>query len=178
MITLRIKLSGDQWIVANEGYEGVGGSLYNDPAIPKTLDERRAELLALIEPNYPDIFTLEWQPEELRGLRLAEITERTRALLRGGFAYSGLVFPCDASAQAYYNLLRIELRDEAEELPVVIGTLDDQGDVSLENAPALGAFLDAAADWVRATRDGDASLKRALRQAQTVEDINAVVDDR
>lgn len=181
MITFRMRLRpDDQYEPAHPEAEGLA-LIWNDPA--RTYEELRAHLLSLVEEHMPGVYTLEWNVDELRALRLAEVTERTRVLLREGFAYGagGLHFPCDSAAQAYYNLLRIQaapLLGLTLSYPIVVPTVDDASDVALGNPATLGPFLAAAAAHVRAIRDGDANLKRALRTAQTVAAVQAVVDAR
>lgn len=180
MITFRMRLRAEDnnWIPDHPGIIGDVAAILNDPSRPR--EEIRTELFGYVDANYPGMFTLEWEPDELRDVRLAEVTDRTRTLLRDGFSYASNVFASDTSAQAFYNLLRLQsapLLGLAISYPIIIPTLDDASDVSL-SAGGLALFLAAAGAHVRAVRDGDALLKRALRAATTVAAIQAVQDTR
>ncbi len=181
-ILFRMRLREDGQFTPDHVESNDAGLVWDDPT--KTYEEKREMLFGIIDadPRFAGMYRLEWLPEELRADRVAAVTERTRLLLREGFMYgtTGQRFASDSSSQAYYNLLRIESAPAlgfVVSYPVVIPTLDDQSDVEL-TAFTLPLFLAAAASHVRAIRNGDAALKRELREAETLEAIAAVVDTR
>lgn len=108
--------------------------------------------------------------------RIAEIEARTEAIFAWGFTYSGVVVPLGARDIIYYTLLS-ELTSLLT--TIVIPASDDlAAPLTLPTLVAIGPFVLAVKDYVRAVYAAEATLKSAVRTATTREAVEAVTDTR
>lgn len=110
-----------------------------------------------------------------KAMKYAAVDNRTDELFTTGFASDSKTFSLSLAAQitiaAWWN-------DEATVYSIKVSTIDDSEEIELEDASALDTHYVAMSNRVRTIRDGDKTLKAAIRAATTQTTIDAIVDSR
>ncbi len=116
--------------------------------------------------------------EYYKTLKFSEIDARSRALISEGFLYDGLVFSLSTSMQA--NLATFIQMDNFSYVsyPVVLSTIDNLGTVEIQNQGELRQFDKDAFTQVSAILVPGNNIKQQVRDALTINDVNAIVDTR
>ena len=103
---------------------------------------------------------------------------RTSELLSHGFYYSGKIFSLSGEGQLKMLGLLAFKDDPALVYPLRWNSKDDQSYVDLPDAGALHGFCLMALGTMRTVVDGGTALKDQVRDASTVGEVNAIVDNR
>jgi hypothetical protein len=116
--------------------------------------------------------------QRYKNKKIAAIDERTGELIRMGFSYGGKIFSLSDNAQRKM-IGTHEVKDHpALVYPVEWNTKDDLDSVLLSNAAELDAFYLTGLGTMRAHIDSGTTLKRDVRSATTLAEVQAVVDAR
>lgn len=127
--------------------------------------------------------------EEVKKKKINAIDAKTDELISQGFLFgTNGVFSLSRQAQANMLGVRTSIADhrsagtldqfEAIFFPIVFNTLNDDDSVTLNTVEDFQSFYDSAMLTVRTHLDGGTALKQAVRNAITVEDVEAIVDNR
>ena len=109
--------------------------------------------------------------------RVDEVNTRTGVLVAEGFTYdTDKTFSLSATAQSNLH----GLRADAALLPYPYSwnTIDDLDEYDIADEADALAFYGAAFGTVAAHRGGGTVLKQAIRAATTMEELDAVIDER
>jgi len=157
----------------------IGYSFNNDETVfsinfSEELDTNQQTSLNLIIENHnSDILV------ELKKTRYQEIDSRTNELIEEGFEFppsSGLFFNLDPKSQ-----IRIHGCDYARDLlpyPLKWQSLDDNNQISIVDADMMHNFFLVGLNTLKSRIDSGTALKEQIAQATTVEEVNAVIDNR
>ncbi len=119
--------------------------------------------------------------EVAKNEKFVTIDERTNALFREGFEFpdkSGQIFSLSLAGQSKLHGLYVLRNNPNLVYPIKCNTLTDSGDYEITDAAGLEAFYLAAFGEARQHVDSGTSLKEQVRSATTVEEVDAVIDDR
>lgn len=114
-------------------------------------------------------------------LKCDQIDMRTKELILRGFehpASSGQFFSLSIEGQTRVHGVMSLRNDPTWVYPVRWNTVDDLGVHELKDAAEVEAFFHSGANTLRARVDSGTELKNAVRAAQTLEEVAAVVDGR
>lgn len=118
--------------------------------------------------------------DAVKAEKIAAIDERTRELIKEGFAFAGGGFSMSDAAQRNWIALSSGMANGLIPFPLTVSTIDESGHV-LKSADELKAFLGAYLLY-QADPDQPLGAGRALKElvtaAKTVEEVEAIVDDR
>lgn len=116
---------------------------------------------------------------KVKAARYEEVDVQTVALIDGGFPYNSQIFSLSIPSQITMLGLDAVRNDPAFVFPVNLNVKDDTTDpFVVPDAPtAHDMFMTAVATY-RGYKDAGTALKNQIRAAQTVADVNAVVDNR
>jgi len=107
------------------------------------------------------------------------IDNKTEGLIAlGYFIYDAKLFSISKTAQFNTHVMWTRRNEPGFAYPVVRAAKDNLSTVSLADAAAVEAFYDASESAVRAILDSGNALKTQVNDATTVEEVNAVVDNR
>ena len=107
------------------------------------------------------------------------IDKKTEGLIaRSYFIYDAKLFSISKTAQFNTHVMWTRRNEPGFSYPVVRATKDNLSTTSLADATAVEAFYDASESAVRAILDSGNALKTQVNAATTVEEVNAVVDNR
>ncbi len=150
--------------VVGDGY--VDGELFPRPEHAEEFD--------------PETKTWKRDLAAIKADRIAAIDTRTAELINRGFSFAGSQFSMSEAAQRNWIALSSGLANSLLSFPMPVSTIDESSHV-LQSADALKAFLGAyllyQADPNQPLGAGR-SLKERITAAATVEEVEAVVDDR
>ena len=106
------------------------------------------------------------------------IDARTKELIELGFSFNAKQFSLSLPAQSKLTAAFL-LRDEvAFVYPAEWNSLDDLSTQVIADAAEMATFYWTAIGTIRAYLDSDTGFKNAVRSATTVEEVDAVVDNR
>jgi len=118
----------------------------------------------------------------LKATRFAEIDKRTEELIAAGFMYSGHRLSLSAHAQSYWNGLGNLASNGLllpSDFPLVVNGLDDADEpYGITDAADAVAIFATGAATVKARLGSGTALKSAIRDAGSVAEVNAVLDER
>jgi len=107
------------------------------------------------------------------------VDQRTTGLIeRGTFVYDTKQFSTSKTAQFNTHVMWTRRNESSFSYPVVRATKDNLSTTSLADATAVEAFYDASESAVRSILDAGNALKTQVNAATTVEEVNAVIDNR
>ena len=113
--------------------------------------------------------------------KITAIDQRTKALIDEGFEFpptSGQVFSLSASAQAVLLALEAARGDPLFAYPVIYNTKDESAIIQFDDSDGIHAFFVAAIGICRGHLDSGTALKNEVRAANTVAEVNTIVDPR
>ena len=113
--------------------------------------------------------------------KVAAIDQRTKALIDEGFEFppaSGQVFSLSASAQVVLLALEAARGDPLFAYPVIYTTKDESAVIQLDDSDGVHAFFVTAIGACRGHLDSGTAIKNKVRDANTVVEVNAIVDSR
>jgi hypothetical protein len=113
--------------------------------------------------------------------KVAAIDQRTKTLIDEGFEFppkSGQVFSLSATAQVVLLALEAARADPLFAYPVVYSTKDESAVIQLEDSDGVHAFFVTAIGVCRGHLDSGTAIKNEVRAANTVAEVNAIVDPR
>nr|BDD44674.1 hypothetical protein 4 [Legionellales bacterium] len=112
--------------------------------------------------------------------KILAIDSRTRQLIFGGFDYNGSQFSLSLEAQTNWNTLRIEILDEAnpeDAFPLYVTTLDNS-EYTIPDYAEFKAIYKAGKKKKKDYIDDGRALKIQVKQADTVAEVEAIIDTR
>ena len=120
--------------------------------------------------------------EEARRIKIAEIDAKTQILITTqGFWYKGSQFSMSMAAQLNWNSIGTFLANDLLMYPIPVSTITEKGGYILVDESDVRGFLLAAGsyqlDQTKPLARGRA-IKALIEAAETVEAVNAIVDDR
>lgn len=154
-------------------------ALYNRDGVQvAALVDSRVSHEGLVIKTKDEIFALGWF-EELRQEKHSKIDEKSRDMMRAGFQFNGETFSYSIKLYddinttwfalgAYINLF---------EYPRTIQTKNNST-YDLQDAAEAEAFVQTALGSMIAVFDSELSLKSAINNAQTIAELEAIVDER
>ena len=120
--------------------------------------------------------------DSLKERRLRDIDIRTSELIAtGSFEYpeaSGFMFSMTTTAQFNTLVMYTRRNDGNFTYPVVRSIKNNKSSISLSDVSAVEAFYAASEIAVRSVLDNGNILKEQVNDATTMEQVNAVVDNR
>lgn len=115
---------------------------------------------------------------EVKAAKFVTIDRRTSELIEQGFSYSNKVFSLSLNAQSTM-LGTHQVKDSPLMVyPIKWNTLNDLDAILIADAAELDVFCLTALATYRAHIDSGTILKDLVRSALTVEDIEAITDNR
>lgn len=118
--------------------------------------------------------------ENAKQAKITAIDTKTAELIKKGFAFNGERFSMSEAAQRNWIALSGGLANNMLPFPLAVSTVDEKS-VILNSADELKMFLGAYMLYQSDPSQPLASgrvLKEAVTAATTIEEVNAVVDDR
>lgn len=112
-----------------------------------------------------------------RNGRRQGIDRVTSSIFNRGFTYDGVRFSLSVEAQANWNRMAAKHAAGNLTFPVDISTKTG-GSYTIADATAYEAFESACMTAIETILDTGRSLRAQVNSASTVEEINAIVDDR
>lgn len=156
----------DSEIEPREGDIFLDGTLYPKPSHATDFDMRQKKWNLSLD--------------ALKKEKVAAIDARTVRLIRSGFAFAGKRFSMSDAAQRNWIALSSDMANSLLPFPLTVSTIDESSHV-LASADELKAFFGAyllyQADPAQPLGAGRA-LKERLAAAATVEEVEAIADDR
>jgi len=114
----------------------------------------------------------------LKYTRIVEIDKKTDLIISNGFTYSSKQFSLSIQAQSKMTAA-YQLKDNpALVYPIEWNTIDDSDSYSIIDSSDLNSFYLTAIGTIRAILDSGTNLKKQIREATTVSEVNAIVDNR
>jgi len=115
---------------------------------------------------------------EYKNRKFKDIDDRTGELISKGFQFAGKVFSLSLNAQAKMMGLN-QVRSEPEVVyPIRWNTKDDNDYYDLVNADAVRAFYLTGVGTYRAHVDAGTVFKDLVRNASSIPEVDAIVDNR
>lgn len=116
--------------------------------------------------------------EYYKTLKFAEIDTQSGYLISQGFTYGGLIFSLSTNMQA--NLSTFIQMDNFSyvDYPVVLSSLDNLSVIEIQNQGELRQFDKDSYTAVSNILVAGNELKQDVRDALTIDDVNAVIDMR
>ena len=116
--------------------------------------------------------------EERKARKMKHIDARTGALIGQGFAYAAKQFSLSTEAQARLMGSHQVRDDPALVYPIEWNEKGDEGHYDIADAADMHGFYLTALGTYRAHVDAGTALKDAVRGAATLEELNAIEDER
>ena len=126
--------------------------------------------------QYQPVATL----EQAQASKITAVDGKTMQLIYNGFDYNGTDFSLSSYAQANWNSLRIDIMEENnpnERFPVYVTTMDDD-EYTIEDYNAFKAIYKKGMKTKKDHIDDGRGLKLQVKQADTVEEVTAIEDNR
>ena len=120
-------------------------------------------------------------PTALQRAKIAKhrrIDERSDDLVDRGFLHNGKKFSMTVNAQGRAAGLRHVATDPGISFPLQINTIDDSETFELSTPAAFNTWHKDMMLAVRAIVDAGTVIKNQVRAATTIEEVEAIVDDR
>lgn len=165
-----------QWVPANPELASLQLVYGNDDMPPE--DIRRSLFENEISISFPGQYSLDSDLEDLRAEKFAEIDLRTQELIAKGMPYGGKIYSLSANARDNYSGMLVAESRGFMSYPITFNTLDDLGQITIENAGELDYFCGTAMGVVKLHTGSGTALKKLVREATTPEELAVVVDDR
>lgn len=126
---------------------------------------------------YNDIVQTDWL-NYYKAIRFSEINNKTQELINLGYVYNGFAFSLSEKAQT--NILALySTKDDVHLIyPILFNTIDDLNTFEAVDANIIADMYYTALATKKAHLDGGTVLKNQIRQATTVDDVDAVQDNR
>jgi hypothetical protein len=167
----RIKVAGQMYAAAHEGFEDVIHSINDEP-----FESIREQMFAVVEQRAPGRFRYERTFDELKEIAFSKIDARSDEYFQTGFEFEGVIFSLSLEAQA--RMIAMMMLAESFTYPMAINSLDDNTSFSLENANHTRAWCGTAMGTVKAIVDAGWAQKELIRQATDAELVRAYEDPR
>lgn len=165
------KYNTDEWIInpvfpdAPKYYWKIDG----DQVVEKSQEEKDAYDLAVSTSNF----------ESVKSKKLLAIDTKTRELISNGFVFDDVTFSLSDKAQFNWNALQASVANgllTEDDFPYAVTTKDDD---TYEIAWAdFLTFIGTGLTTVGTHMATGRALKKQVLEATTIEEINAVVDER
>lgn len=114
--------------------------------------------------------------EEYKTARYNAIDARTTELVLEGFTYAGIQFSLSPSAQT--NITNTYLARDIMSYPIAWNSKDDTAVHNIQDATEVISFYGTALTTVRIIRDAGTIIKNNIRNATTIAEVSAIVDNR
>ena len=106
------------------------------------------------------------------------IDDRSVDLEAEGFTYSGKKLGLTGIAQSRAAALKHIVTDPSVSFPITVETADGLDSIEIANPGAFNQYYTEQALASRAIQDSGDALKNQVRAATTIEEVDAIVDDR
>jgi len=116
--------------------------------------------------------------ERAKEKKTSEVDEKTRAMTREGFEFNGKRFSLSDNAQRTLNGAYSAKDHPTFVYPLEWNTLDNSAKIDIASPEVLEGFYLTAVGTVRSIRESGTALKNAVRDATTIEEVDAIVDNR
>lgn len=115
---------------------------------------------------------------EVKTEAFKRIDERTAELVAEGFLYQDQRFSLSLVAQLRMSEILFLLDNGSIDYPLVWNTLDNQGQLELQNSTDVRDFIREGTQTVAATVNSGTSLKAQVRDSLTISAVGLVKDER
>lgn len=132
--------------------------------------EQAATLDALIAAHDPQVL------ENLKVQRRKEIDKRTTEIVSEGFEFEGITFSASVEAQA--RIMACVIAGAAAPFPIRWMSKDDTTYFDVEDVATMAAFYSTGLGTLKAKIDLGTDLKIQINAANSVEEVNSIVDPR
>ncbi|RLI84124.1 MAG: hypothetical protein DRP01_08425 [Archaeoglobales archaeon] len=112
-----------------------------------------------------------------KNAKIQSISLRTEELLALGFTYNSQRFSMSSSFAAVYSSLLLMDQKDSVTFPLPIHDLNGVP-FAIETKEMLRTLLASAAAGIMGLQKADSQLREAILEAETVQDIDAITDDR
>lgn len=170
MRILQIEHDGDKWVPSHDDARHAAQSTrYLE-------DEAKLEILEQLNRTNLGPFIL-GTLDCLKAKRFAEVDARTDEIVAGGFTYlDGNRYSLSNEAQSRF--LAMLVAKDFLTYPILYNSIDDLRELSLANGDEVLNFVFTAMGAMRSYLDSGTTIKDALRNATTEDEINTIVDPR
>jgi len=125
-----------------------------------------------------DVWALQSKLPQLKGGKFDTIDARTSKLISEGFSYLSKQFSLSAMAQSTWTGLYAIKDEPALVYPVKANTIDDNDFLEIKDSDEVRVFYMTAVATYRAHLDSGTALKDKVRVASTIDEVNAIEDNR
>lgn len=115
---------------------------------------------------------------EYKEQRFTEIDEKTKELILQGFLYNGKVFSLSLNAQINIEALHSSRLDSLLTYPITYNTLNDLEVYNIPDADDLHLMYFTALGTKKSYVDSGTGLKNSIREAQTISELEEIIDNR
>lgn len=114
--------------------------------------------------------------DELKQYRYEQIDRKTFELINNGFVYNGHTFSLSDNAQK--NLLGVYTAKELLTYPFPWNTKNDDFTYEIQDIAEMSTFFMTALGTKKAQQDSGTAIKIQVRGCITIEEVNAIIDNR
>lgn len=113
---------------------------------------------------------------EAKNIKYKLIDKRTGELISAGFTYNGVVYSMSENAQN--NLIGAFISKDGLTYPIYWNSKDDSSLLTINDSTELVNFYSSALTHKRTQQDNGTTLKNSVRDATTIDEVKAIIDNR
>jgi hypothetical protein len=116
--------------------------------------------------------------EDAKHLKYNEINRKTEDIIGEGYVFAGKTFSLSANGQT--NILALEVTKDSPNLsyPVSFNTIDDSETFYIPDSETLHEMYLTALATKKSALDSGTDLKNLIKDATTIDEVDAVQDNR